>query len=59
MGDENFLTLTFEDKGDTLPQYNDYVVKYHWQGLDLLTGHTVTVKMVSTMFLAKIVVRQS
>lgn len=29
MGDENFLTLMKADKGDTLLQYNDYVVKYH------------------------------
>lgn len=44
MGDENVLTLMKADKGDTLPQYNDYVVKYHWKGLGLLTGHTVTLR---------------
>lgn len=41
MGDENVLTLMKADKGDTLPQYKDYVVKYHWKGLGLQTGHTV------------------
>lgn len=44
MGDENVLTLMKADKGDTLPQYNDFVVKYHWKGLGLLTGHTVTLR---------------
>lgn len=57
MGDENFLTLMKADKDDTLPQYNDYVVKYHWKGLGLLTGHTL--EKVSTMFLVKIVACQS
>lgn len=62
MGDINFLTLMKADKDDTIPQYNDYVVKYHWKGLSLLTGHTVTghtLEKVSTMFLVKIVACQS